>query len=227
MTSMRLARYLRTKWVWPRRTVFDLALTNPSIRAGRLFRGAADLEKRLDPRWLVVELRTDSEVRSRDRSPCDATRRLCVPLDVPSEGCRTLTRMEHAYLQWCASSSRIFPPILDAANAGHILFIRCQQGIDRTGFVCALLHMLLGTPREAIVEEYLKCGNEMTRVHHLELCLEAVHSAGGVDAHFDAAGCSSSAIAMFRSTLQGLPSSSTENPSMWLGLDRHHGGSST
>lgn len=179
--------------------MLDLSNTNPAIRPGRLFRSRAEDADPLPHSCVRVELRVPTELDAKC-SPYPREPHLWIPMEIPADGHGGLTRMEHAYRGWLAAGARIFPPLLTAAGSDRSLVIGCQQGVDRTGFVCAILHLLCGTTRDAILAEYLQCGDQKTIPHHLDLCLEAVAAAGGVESYLTAtARCDTSTLSAFRS----------------------------
>jgi hypothetical protein len=181
--------------------MLDLSRANPAIRSGRLFRTGADRDEPLPSGCVRIELRAPIELDTK-RVSYPRAPHLWVPIEVPAEGHQGLTRMEYAYRDWLDGGAAIFRPILTAATSNHCVAIGCQQGIDRTGFVCAVLHLLCGTARSAILQEYLSCGSSTTISHHLELCLDAIAAVGGVDAYMKrTARCTTSLLVAFRSAV--------------------------
>jgi hypothetical protein len=179
--------------------MLDLSHTYPAIRSGLIYRSKAEDTDPLPHGSVRVELRVQTELDAK-RTPYPREPHLWIPMEVPPDGHGGLTRMEYAYRGWIDVGATIFPPILRTACSGKGLAIGCQQGIDRTGFVCAVLHLLCGTPRDAILAEYLRCGNHTTIPHHLDLCLDAIAAAGGVESYLTGmARCDLSSLYGFRS----------------------------
>lgn len=58
-------------------------------------------------------------------------------------------------LQCALAVGRVIHSLVEGALP---LLIHCTFGKDRTGFVCACLHRLLGVPEEQIYEDYLRSG---------------------------------------------------------------------
>jgi protein-tyrosine phosphatase len=61
------------------------------------------------------------------------------------------------YREYVTDFRPIFSQVIRlAAERDNLpLLIHCTAGKDRTGFACALLQLLLGVPREAVMREYL------------------------------------------------------------------------
>ncbi|MHA1993960.1 MAG: tyrosine-protein phosphatase [Candidatus Hodarchaeales archaeon] len=69
------------------------------------------------------------------------------------------------------------------------IIIHCLIGMDRTGIIFALIHLLLDSPREKIIEDYLVSGSNMK--HELiEKILDIVHDFGGISQYLSKIGIS-------------------------------------
>ncbi|MHA1730849.1 MAG: tyrosine-protein phosphatase [Promethearchaeota archaeon] len=84
-------------------------------------------------------------------------------------------------------------------GVGSGMVIHCTYGKDRTGMVFVLLHLLAGTPREKIIQDYLRSGADTSR-EKVELIFNFVEEAGGVEAYLRGCGATLRDVKFFRET---------------------------
>jgi hypothetical protein len=65
------------------------------------------------------------------------------------------------------------------------ILVHCKAGRDRTGVVVAVLLLILGVPKEAIMEEFLEAGGENARSSDLQRSFDGIVNRGGVDKYFE------------------------------------------
>jgi hypothetical protein len=65
------------------------------------------------------------------------------------------------------------------------ILVHCKAGRDRTGVVVAVLLLMLGVPKEAIMEEFLEAGGENARSSDLQRSFDGIVNQGGVDKYFE------------------------------------------
>ena len=61
----------------------------------------------------------------------------------------------------------------------------CKAGRDRTGVVVAVLLLILGVPKDKILEEFLEAGGENARSSDLQRSFDGIVNRGGVDKYFE------------------------------------------
>lgn len=79
---------------------------------------------------------------------------------------------------WLANVFRLFESPVDLP-----ILIHCKHGRDRTGVAVAVLLMILGVPRNAIVEEFLL--TDGAKVKDLQRTFAGIKELGGVDKYFE------------------------------------------
>jgi protein-tyrosine phosphatase len=124
----------------------------------------------------VIDLRGPSE-QKKQRREMDGIRFISMPLDFqgktrerlypyfkqknPEE--KILEVSNSLYLEIAEASAPVLAGILeimDSPDSGAVL-IHCQAGKDRTGILIALLHLIAGTERRFIVEDFLRSNDEL------------------------------------------------------------------
>lgn len=175
---------------------WDLAASNQRLASSRLFRCSAVGIEQLPNSCTLIDLRTPEEREG--TIPDRFGPVIHLPLRLAAKGTQALSRMEASYLSWVDEGGRLFPCILAVACQARQVSLNCVQGIDRTGFVSAVLHCLLGTARVHVLAEYLKVGDSNTKAHHLQLCLEEFDRRGGVESWLRQNGCPTELITRFR-----------------------------
>jgi protein-tyrosine phosphatase len=124
----------------------------------------------------VIDLRGPSEQKKKNKV-FDGIRLISLPLDFqgktkerlypyfkqknPEE--KILEVSNSLYLEIAEASAPVLAEIIEilrSPDSGAIL-IHCQAGKDRTGILVALLHLIAGTERRLIVEDFLKSNDEL------------------------------------------------------------------
>jgi protein-tyrosine phosphatase len=124
----------------------------------------------------VIDLRGPSELKKRKRE-LNGIRIISMPLDFqgktrerlypyfkqknPEE--KILEVSNSLYLEIAEASASVLSEILEllsSPDSGAIL-IHCQAGKDRTGILVALLHIIAGTERRYIIEDFLRSNDEL------------------------------------------------------------------
>ena len=75
---------------------------------------------------------------------------------------------------------RFFAEIIDillSPDSGSIM-IHCQAGKDRTGILVALIHLLAGTEKKKIVEDFLRSNDELIPYFRRVLMVKKILSFG-------------------------------------------------
>jgi len=124
----------------------------------------------------IIDLRGPSEQKKRKREP-DGIRVISMPLDFQgktrerlypyfrqknSEN-KILEVSNELYLEIAEASAPVLAGIIEillTPDSGALLF-HCQAGKDRTGIIAALIHLIAGTEREVIIEDFLRSNDEL------------------------------------------------------------------
>jgi len=179
-------------------------MTNPNIIPGTLFRCAASKRSLLPLDCAIVELRTADEI-SDCPTPSEHRKVLHVPLPVSKSGHGVLSPMEQSYLAWVHSGGKVFPRVLEEYCEEKAIAVSCLRGVDRTGLIVAVLHLLLGTDMHSVLTEYVRVGGADTKAHHLQICIVEIDRVGGLFEYLRACGCSTNGINQFRRAFLRVP----------------------
>lgn len=79
----------------------------------------------------------------------------------------------------CRASIRQLAEALVSVPIGQGAIIHCHAGKDRTGIVCAMLHLLVGSTPEDIMTDYLASESD-TYVQNLRIVLDIIDHEGGI-----------------------------------------------
>lgn len=188
----------------------DISLFNYSIRKGIVYRSAQNgiLENfdylnnlNIDT---IIDLRTIDEVEKYDYriSLSNNFSYFNIPLELEfSKTVYSGTPMESAYKYLALDCKEelltIFNKILLAKGS---LLIHCRQGMDRTGIVIALIHLICSTSYENIIEDYLQSGELALKVH-IDIFLNNIKSYENVDNYLNSVKFSSGNLTQIKNKL--------------------------
>ena len=144
----------------------------------------------------VIDLRIASERDAKPNAPCvhDSAQVVDSPLPVPYN---VSGREYLAILETHVSIATIFAELADR-NA-YPIYLHCTYGRDRTGVLAAVILRALGVPREDVLQEYLLSQPLVGAYpHSLEVALDALEDAGGIEAYLASAGVSDDQLTALR-----------------------------
>jgi protein-tyrosine phosphatase len=178
-----------------------LTIGNKKIRNGVIFRSAnldnisnGDINK-----FYLLNIRTIIDLRALHErkklsKPIDNTDHLSIPLDfkqVMQEKLKPLLHKRNSEGMIAEISNSLYLDILDAVaplfkQIMEVLvspdrcpvLIHCQAGKDRTGIICALILLALGTERHLIIEDFLKSNDSLLPYFKKMLLIRKILSFG-------------------------------------------------
>ncbi|GAB4588107.1 tyrosine-protein phosphatase [Nocardia sp. IFM 10818] len=198
------------------------------IRRGRLYRSdtlqaLTDADRELLIEWFgvrcILDLRSESETLAEGVAELPGARYAHVPLRAVQSG--RSSRLEDIYVDHLANDVNL-PRAIETLSGllPRPTVVHCASGKDRTGIVIAITLGLAGVPREAIIRDYLRSADSMSRVierfrdynlpEHLFRCPESAITAlldaidrdfGGFAGWATYAGISNAAVLRLRRSL--------------------------
>jgi protein-tyrosine phosphatase len=151
----------------------------------------------------VIDLRIPSERTSSPNAACTEATSTAVlaPLPVPYN----VSPADYiADLDTSDSIATIFGSVLSHPEAYPVYF-HCTWGRDRTGVVAAIILLVLGASRDAIMQEYLLSQASVGAYPvSLTAVLDEIERRGGVVAYLLASGVSAEAVAQLRAQMTAL-----------------------
>lgn len=183
------------------------------VRNGKVYRsGALCFATEVDVETLrrlglttVLELRTDEEIQRDGPDRVDLVHSVAISLRLPMSNSRG--RGAEAYgvlLEENGRAIRGFFELLADPKDLPMLF-HCSAGKDRTGILTALLLEVLGTPRAAIMDDYLQSvrnsPNLVVEPEWLQVVFAAIDRAGGIGPFLDRMGVTEATRAAVRRNL--------------------------
>lgn len=173
----------------------DVAKFNPNFKEGFLFRSAtltnyqteSFLKEFLRDNGIqtIIDLRADREVEA-DHYHQKNFQYIQAPFDPWNQSAdfqknyNKGSNVEIAYhffmLECKASIKQVINSILEAKES---VLIHCHAGKDRTGIIIALLAMLLETPKDLILKDYLASEMDTTK-EYLEIVFKVVEQESGI-----------------------------------------------
>jgi protein-tyrosine phosphatase len=162
----------------------DIANSGSFVKKGRIYRSAnLDSISNSDIAILqqlgikaIIDLRGPSEQKKRKKE-IKGISVVSLPLDFqaktrerlyphfrqknPEE--KILEVSNSLYLEIAAAAAPVLAEIIEmmlSREAGGVL-IHCQAGKDRTGIIIALLHLIAGTERKDIIDDFLRSNDEL------------------------------------------------------------------
>lgn len=153
----------------------DISRFNNTIKKGLIYRSSVHgipqnitfLEK-LNIET-VIDIRTAFEIENNNYEnylPKSITYHN-LPIDI--ERAKTMyhgTPMESAYKFFalnCSEEISSILKILISSNGNYL--VHCTHGMDRTGFIIALIHLICNTPKTNIIKDYLETGGSTKKIH--------------------------------------------------------------
>lgn len=166
----------------------DIAQFNSSVKPNQIFRGSAEdimfLVNDISINSTIIDLRMPNEICEYDYSHKlrSNIRIVNIPIDLEkAKGFYDGTPMESAYQYFALNCTAEITNILDVVSGiNDKLFIHCQQGMDRTGFIVSLLQLICCTPIKQIYQDYLQTGGVVLR-KHLEISMQIIDAKGGIE----------------------------------------------
>ena len=153
------------------------------------------------PLRTVIDLRIRAEVKIEGHDRYDAPNALDLPMGYrghspskPAEYRGTLEQ-NHAAIQ------KFFQALAKPDN--YPLLYHCHDGKDRTGILTALLLLSLGTPRAAILQDYMASRPMHVKAEWLQTVFDAVDAAGGIQPFLTGCGVSPTQVQAVRQNLVG------------------------
>ena len=132
----------------------------------------------------IIDLRTKGEIKKSDYKKLlkNGIHYFNVPINL--EFAKTVysgTPMESAYQYFALNcKSEIAETLKIILHAKQSVLIHCRQGMDRTGMVIALLHLICNTDSENIKKDYMKSGSTIVE-KHLDIFLSEIEKYEGVE----------------------------------------------
>ena len=127
----------------------------------------------------IIDVRTPFEVENndyRDYLPPSITH-YNLPIDI--EQAKTMhqgTPMESAYKFFAINCKNEISSILKVlSNSNGNCLIHCTHGMDRTGIVIALIHLICNTAKDEIIKDYLETGG-LTKQTHIDIFFNSISS---------------------------------------------------
>ena len=178
-----------------------LTIGNKKIRTGVIFRSANldNISKGDINKFYLLNIRTIIDLRALHErkklsKPIDNTDHLSIPLDfkqVMQEKLKPLLYKRNSEGMIAEISNSLYLDILDAVapffkQIMEVLvspdrcpvLIHCQAGKDRTGIICALILLALGTERQLIIEDFLKSNDSLLPYFKKMLLIRKILSFG-------------------------------------------------
>ncbi len=180
--------------------------SNPNVRSSLLFRSSDLSAYENDPMlssWLreqgiktIIDLRNNGDIMRRTYSQRILRNINYYNIKLVSKETETqfIGRDNAEYYSWVLESEgdklkAIF--LLLSIKNSFPLVIHCHIGMDRTGIVLALIHLLLNSSREKIIEDYLASGPNMKQ-ELIDLILRSVDNYGGIGQYLNRIGITNS-----------------------------------
>lgn len=163
----------------------DISKFNNSIKKGLIYRSSVYgisqnitfLEK-LNIET-IIDIRTPFEVEDndyRDYLPASIIY-YNIPIDI--EQAKTMYQgapMESAYKFFALNCKNEVSSIFKIlSNSNGNCLIHCIHGMDRTGFVIALIHLICNTSKDEIIKDYLETGG-LTKQIHIDIFFNSISS---------------------------------------------------
>lgn len=104
------------------------------------------------------------------------------------------------FVHECKAEVRAFMEVLHNAGEEAVL-VHCFAGKDRTGFIIALVQLLLGVSHADIVKSYMASGMDTSETY-INIILEAVEKAGGIESYLLSCGLDQSSIQQIKKKYQ-------------------------
>lgn len=171
----------------------DLSIFNENIKPSVLFRSgeisSIDELQILRAQKInnIFDFRCEYEIKLNEYSkilPKDISY-FNIPIDTHlAEDLYQGTPMESVYQYFAYNCKEIFAAILKKIiNTNGSILLSCRFGMDRTGVIIAILHLICGTPKEKIKEDYLRSG-EIVVEKHLDIFLNIVSQSHSIATYF-------------------------------------------
>ncbi len=165
-----------------------------NIKSNMLFRSSDLSAYEKDPlltKWFdqqgiktIIDLRNRKDIMRRTYSPNILRHINYINLILVSEETenKIIGRDNTEYYTWVLTHERenlkeLFTILANKEN--YPLIIHCHVGMDRTGIVLALIHLLLDSSRENIIKDYLASGPNMKQ-YLINLILQITDNNGGI-----------------------------------------------
>ncbi|HUI91999.1 MAG TPA: tyrosine-protein phosphatase [Chitinivibrionales bacterium] len=173
-------------------------LNGRKMRKGLIFRSGnfdrmseKDVRNFFPPGFrVIIDLRTSKESAKTRRAVAGA-KEINLPMEV-EHTYRTMVRpnlykkgvqglivgaVSSIYAGWLLSQKQIIGTLFEILRTqdSYPVLIHCRAGQDRTGFMCALVHLALGADPAAIIRDYLLSNSyTMSRVRGIALFMKLV-----------------------------------------------------
>jgi protein tyrosine/serine phosphatase len=174
-------------------TIRDISNFNENIKPNHIFRSGevksiSDLEelKRFEINN-ILDFRCEYEIKLNDYSTILPNDIYYFNIPIETHHAEIIyegTPMESVYQYFALDCKKIFKTIIQQIiNLDGNILISCRYGMDRTGVIITLLHLICSTPREKIKEDYLQSGTIMV-IKHLDIFLNIVDKYDTINDYF-------------------------------------------
>lgn len=171
----------------------DLSIINDNIKPNLIYRSSeissiSDLTLIKDYKIKnIIDFRNNYEKNLNDYSKLlpDNIRYISIPIEIDHakklyEG----TPMESVYQYFALDCKEMYKMILkQIINIDGSILLSCRYGMDRTGVMIAIIHLICNTPIHKIIEDYLQTGLIIVKTH-IEIFLNILNTQNGISEFF-------------------------------------------